>query len=455
MGDASNPVVSVIVPARNEEACLGACLESLVTQTGIEFEIVVVDDASTDHTAEIARTFARSSERDGTGKGTSSAGAELDCSSTSRDDPLVNHPAASGRVNSRRESTAAAVSHGAAPEGRMSLAQRFSAETNETSRPSPRGTAEFGYLSSASVTVISAPPLPDGWTGKNNAMSAGAKIAKGKWLLFTDADTVHKPGSLARAVAEAEKEGATLLSYSPEQEVRTFWEKAVMPVIFSELAATYPPSKVRDPGSPIAAANGQYLMISRETYDSLGGHTKIAGDLLEDVAMARLVKSSGRKIWFRYAGDAVRTRMYRSWSQMKEGWTKNLALLFKHPVAMAVQYSIEAFVFLAALSGAIRIALFGPLQIPSQSVRLPHYPIPDRYYPLFKWWMTIGVLLLIVYLLVRSTWRVLRAQFPLKAVVTSLLGPPVFAYLLLRSVVHHKNRDVRWKDRNYEVLRKV
>ena len=143
-------------------------------------------------------------------------------------------------------------------------------------------------------------------------MSSGAKIARGKWLLFTDADTVHKPGSLAKAVTEAEEQKASLLSYSPEQEVHSFWEKAVMPMIFAELAATYPPKKVNDPTSPIAAANGQYLLISREAYDAVGGHTKIANDLLEDVAMARLVKCSGRKIFFRYGGDAVRTRMYRS-----------------------------------------------------------------------------------------------------------------------------------------------
>src|SRR5690348_4351289 len=114
MSDADRVGVSVIVPARNEEACLARCLESLLAQSGVAFEIIVVDDASTDRTAEIARSF-------------------------------------------------------------------------------------------AAVHVISAPPLPEGWTGKNNAMAAGAKIARGKWLLFTDADTVHKSGSLARAVAEAEE----------------------------------------------------------------------------------------------------------------------------------------------------------------------------------------------------------------------------------------------------------
>src|SRR6266567_6670515 len=264
----TNPVVSLIVPARNEEACLGACLGSLVAQTGITFEIIVVDDDSTDRTAEIARSF-------------------------------------------------------------------------------------------PGIHVISAGPLPDNWTGKNNAMSAGPKAAKGKWLLFTDADTVHQPGSLARAVAEAEQHGAALLSYSPAQEVRGFWEKAVMPVIFAELAATYPPKKVNDPASPIAAANGQYLLISREAYDAVGGHTKIASELLEDVAMARLVKRSGRKIFFRYGGDAVRTRMYRSFAQMKEGWTKNLALLFPKPRTLAVLRMAEFLLIVGNLCTAIWATLSG------------------------------------------------------------------------------------------------
>src|SRR6266852_6994485 len=250
----TNPVVSIIVPARNEEANIAACLESLVAQSGIPYEIIVIDDDSTDRTAEIARSFPK-------------------------------------------------------------------------------------------VKLIPAGPLPDNWTGKNNAMSAGAKAAhtKAKWLLFTDADTVHQPGSLARAVAEAEQHAAALLSYSPKQEVYGFWEKPVMPVIFAELATTYPPQAVNNPASPIAAANGQYLMISRETYDAVGGHTKISADLLEDVALARLVKRSnpgpqpargspdgvaGCKIFFRYAPDAVRTRMYRTFAQLREGWTKNLALLF-------------------------------------------------------------------------------------------------------------------------------
>jgi GT2 family glycosyltransferase len=267
--------------------------------------------------------------------------------------------------------------------------------------------------------------LPENWTGKNNAMSAGAKVAKGKWLLFTDADTFHKSGSLARAVAEAEQNAAALLSYSPEQEVHTFWEKAVMPVIFAELAATYPPSKVRDPNSPIAAANGQYLMISRETYDVLGGHSKIASDLLEDVAMARMVKSSGRKVLFRYAPDAVRTRMYRSWPQMKEGWTKNLALLFKNPSLRALMLLVFWLFSLITFCLGLKAVVSGE-------------------------WRGLYLFVPILFLYFRIAWSRFPSSSKLAAVAA---GIPIASYLLIRSGLMHSRSGVSWKGRTYAPAR--
>src|SRR5271167_1446404 len=265
------PMVSVIVPARNEESCLGACLESLAAQAGLSFEIIVVDDGSTDRTREIARSF-------------------------------------------------------------------------------------------SGVRVVDPGPLRAGWSGKNNALVAGAKAAQGEWLLFTDADTVHRAGSLARSVAEVRQQKAALLSYSPEQEVRGLWEKAVMPVIFAELASTYHPSEVSDPASSAAAANGQYILVSREAYDAVGGHAAVATSLLEDVALARAVKASGRRIFFRYGGDAVRTRMYRSFSQLREGWTKNLVLLFRSPVRLAALRLTEFVLILGSAVAALTTGLHGKLR---------------------------------------------------------------------------------------------
>src|SRR5437660_9395056 len=79
----------------------------------------------------------------------------------------------------------------------------------------------------------------------------------------------------------------------------------------------------------------------------------MAGSLLEDVALARAVKSSCRRIFFRYGGDVVRTRMYRSFDQLREGWTKNLALLFPSPRRLALLRTLEF--FLIVLSVAISL----------------------------------------------------------------------------------------------------
>ena len=249
--------MSVIVPARNEEACLGACLDSLLAQTGADFEIIVVDDQSSDRTREIA-------------------------------------------------------------------------------------------ASRSGVRVIEAGPLAPGCSGKCNAAQSGADVAGGAWLLFTDADTVHLPGSLGRSLREARAHQVALLSYSPAQEVHGLMENAVMPVIYAELAVTYRPKEVCDPASPIAAANGQYLLIARAAYDAVGGHAAVSHSLLEDVALAKAVKRSGRRLRFRFGGDAVRTRMYRTWRDLRDGWTKNLALLFPRTLRLAAIRGIE---FLLAAGG--------------------------------------------------------------------------------------------------------
>ena len=185
--------------------------------------------------------------------------------------------------------------------------------------------------------VIEAPKLDQsdrgGFTGKTNACWAGAQRARGSWLLFTDADTVHEPGDLARALHEAKKYGVALLSYSPRQIVEGFWQRAVMPLVFSELASAYPPKQVSDPASRLAAANGQFLLVEREAYFAVGGHCGVGQEILEDVALARKIKRARHGIRFRYAPDALAARMYRTLPEMVEGWTKNLALLFPRAAA--------------------------------------------------------------------------------------------------------------------------
>jgi len=218
--------LTVIVPARNEEDCLGACLQSLVSQSeeifelGKDWELVVVNDHSIDRTGEIARGF-------------------------------------------------------------------------------------------AGVTVMEAGKLEPGWTGKANAVWTAARCARGRYLLFTDADTIHEPGDLRRAMHEAERHKAGMLSYSPRQIVSGIAQRILMPLVFSELALAYPPAQVSDPAQRIAAANGQFLLVEREAYRRMGGHASVSGKVLEDVELAFIAKRRRVGLRFRYAADAVASRMYR------------------------------------------------------------------------------------------------------------------------------------------------
>ena len=341
--------LSVIVPARNEEGNLGACLRSLVAQDerifalGTDWELLVVDDASTDRTRALAE--------------------------------------------------------------------------------------EVASRHAAGVRVLEAPLFalnePErAFTGKNNACWAGAQAAQGRWLLFTDADTIHEPGDLRRALHEAARNQVTLLSYSPRQILHGAAQYLLMPLVFSELASMYPPDKVNDPADRTAAANGQFLLVEREAYFAVGGHRAVGRSVLEDVELAVRVKRSRGDIRFRYAPDALSARMYRGFGDMVEGWTKNLALLFPQ---------------------ALRLALWRLLD-----VALLLLPVLLWLLPYLVMWQRVALVALWARTLLRVYQRVARAHAGFWATMVAPLGLPLFAWLLVRSWMQHRvAHRVVWKGREY------
>jgi glycosyltransferase involved in cell wall biosynthesis len=177
------------------------------------------------------------------------------------------------------------------------------------------------------LRLLQTQEVPPGWVGKNNAVWIGAREAVSTWLLFTDADAELAPGSAARALQIAAETGAALVSFSPEQVTQTWYEKSLIPFVYCRLAKHFSFQEVNDPASSAAAANGQFLMIRRDAYEAIGGHASVAGEVLEDVALAKRVKAAGYRLWFGPGKDVVRARMYRSFDSMWEGWKKNLYLL--------------------------------------------------------------------------------------------------------------------------------
>ncbi len=281
-----------------------------------------------------------------------------------------------------------------------------------------------------SGVAVVAPPTLDvqTFTGKSNACWAAAQQARGRWLLFTDADTLHEPGSLGHALHEAKKHGACLLSYSPRQIVRGLAQGTLMPLVFSELACTYPTSQVNDPADRLAAANGQFLLIERETYFAVGGHQAVGRSVLEDVDLASNVKRSRRAIRFRYAPDALSTRMYRGFGDMVEGWTKNLALLFPEALTMAAWRLLDVLLLL----------------LPLLLIALPYLVV----------WQRLAILLLWARTVFRFYRRVARSNFSFLHCALAPLGLPLFVALLVRSWLRHRIfHQVAWKGREYRTGR--
>jgi hypothetical protein len=280
------------------------------------------------------------------------------------------------------------------------------------------------------LKVLQAGELPAGWVGKNHAVWQGAAVASGDWLLFTDADTVHLPGSAARALADAERHSVALVSYSPEQELETFWERAVIPVVYWRLSQRYSFERVNDPKLKDAAANGQFLMMRRDAYAAVGGHESIAGEILEDVALARRTKAAGYGIFFAPGSGIVRTRMYRTFGGMWQGWTKNLYPLFGANLGEMAMEIEMASPWLGALLG-----------IAAGAEALRHHGV--------DWLLAIVAAVLFVRPWAWYERWLTRNHYPAKYIQYYLPGICVYTAALLASCWKNTRGAVAWKGRQY------
>lgn len=181
------------------------------------------------------------------------------------------------------------------------------------------------------LKLIAGKELPPGWYGKPWACWQGAQAATGELLLFTDADTWHGAELAGRAVAMLDREHADLLTVAPKQVILSFWERVVMPQVWVLLGLRYHPALVSRAVRPRdVVANGQFMLFTRDSYQRIGTHQAVQGDVVEDLALAQRTVRLGHRLRFVFADLYMETRMYQNLSQVVEGWSKNLYLGGRH-----------------------------------------------------------------------------------------------------------------------------
>jgi chlorobactene glucosyltransferase len=327
---ASGPLVSVIIPARDEAAVIERVARSVLASTYRPLELLVVDDRSSDDTASIVEGLAAVDER---------------------------------------------------------------------------------------VRLIRGEPLPPGWYGKPWACVQGHRAARGELLLFTDADTHHEPALLARAVGALRQEHADLVTVAPRQSCVTFWERLVMPQVWLLLALRYHPSRVnRATRARDVIANGQFILVPRDSYEAVGTHQIVRGEVAEDLALAQAFQRGGRRIHFAFAEKLMETRMYHSLPHLVEGWSKNMYLggrrsFPENPVLRALVPVMLAASFAFWLVPPVALALAGKGLVPAAAAAMAlstlfwmvishNMRIPAWYGLLYPLGALVGL-----YIGLRSTWR--------------------------------------------------
>ena len=202
----SQPLISIIIPERNEHLNIQRCLQSIKNQSYSNYEVIIVDDNSTDDTYKIAEKFCQNDDRFSIIK--------------------INHD------------------------------------------------------------------NPD-WVGKNYACHKGYKKSNGSILLFIDADTEHHPDSVLSSFSYMQQNNLDVLTTLPQLICSDFWGKLILPILISMINIVYSPLFLNSKHTPIAYLIGAFILIKKQTYDSIGGHESVKSSFVEDKSLGELIKKSG------------------------------------------------------------------------------------------------------------------------------------------------------------------
>ena len=243
-------------------------------------------------------------------------------------------------------------------------------------------------------------PTDQRWVGKNWACTQAAERIHSDWLLFIDADVRLQPDALHRALAQANSDQADLLSLAPRLACSCLAEWMVQPIMASLLGLGFPIEAANDPASPVAFAAGPFMLFRRAAYTQIGGHRALAGEVVEDLALARRIKGEGLRLRYLLGLDVLELSMYSDLAALWEGWSKNWFLGLDSSVSKALG------------AAAVVVLMFsGPwLLLGSGLVLLQLMPHQQN------WWLVLAALatLGIVLQLLLRLWSRSQFQVPMR-----------------------------------------
>ncbi len=204
----------------------------------------------------------------------------------------------------------------------------------------------------STVRLLHGQPLPAGWHGKAYACTQLARAARGDWLLFVDADTVHAPDCLSVAMRAAQTQRADLLTMIPYVQIGTIGEAVLMPIMVWTFSALMPlPLVTHTRWSFLAGALGPFLLFRREIYERIGGHAAAREEIVEDMLLSRLVKRHGGRVTCIDGTRLMRVRFYHTTAETWHGMAKS--------TFTAIQYSLFALILGLPIVLALFVAPYG------------------------------------------------------------------------------------------------
>ena len=346
---AKQPKVSVILPARNEERYIARCLDSLLAQDYSNFEIIAVNDSSTDRTGEIMKEYAARDSR---------------------------------------------ISH------------------------------------------INAPPKPEGWAGKNWACYQAYLRAKGEVLLFTDADTEHHMSAMSLAIGQLVSENLDALTAVPKLICNDFWTKITLPALATFLHTRFSPLRVNDPKTKTGYFFGSFFAITKSTYEAVGTHEGVKGELVEDGALGGKVKEG-----------KYRLKMVRGEHHIEAVWARDLPTLWHglRRLMIPIYYQNRSGAYMMA--AAVFFILFAPFALLAY---LPAASLANN----ISFPVLLGMQLATISLMVAATAVQCRQgvfENPAYALASPLSGALISFGFLSAIADAGKKGAVIWRDRQYTV----